>query len=132
MVILAILYVCSLIFNVIFTYKVFRYYNIIYWKAFIPFYNLYLLCLLILSNGWLFILLLVPVVNVFMYIWLLKRSKKCIADVKYLLYSRLLNSLILLFGIVYFICIFIASMSYAIVKFFMILHSLLVEFTRVP
>lgn len=132
MVIFAILYVCSLIFNIIFTYKVFRYYNIIYWKAFIPFYNLYLLCLLILSNGWLFVLLLILVVNVFMYILLLRRSKKCIADVKYLLYSRLLNSLILLFCIVYLIYLFIASMSYAIVKFFMVLHSLLVEFTRVP
>lgn len=132
MVIFAILYVGSLIFNIIFTYKVFRYYNIMYWKAFIPFYNLYLLCWLILSNGWLFVLLLIPVVNVFMYIWLLRRAKDYISEVKYLLYSRLFNSIILLFGIMYFIYVFIAGISYVIVKFFMLLHSFLVEFTKVP
>lgn len=132
MVILAILYVGSLIFNIIFTYKVFRYYNIIYWKAFIPFYNLYLLCWLILSNGWWFVLLLMPVVNVFVYIWLLRRAKDYISEVKYLLYLRLFNSIILLFGIMYFIYVFIAGISYVIVKFFMLLHSFLVEFTKVP
>ena len=132
MVIFAILYVGSLIFNIIFTYKVFRYYNIMYWKAFIPFYNLYLLCWLILSNGWLFVLLLIPVVNVFMYIWLLRRAKDYISEVKYLLYSRLFNSIILLCGIMYFIYVFIAGISYVIVKFFMLLHSFLVEFTKVP
>ena len=132
MVILAILYVGSLIFNIIFTYKVFSYYNIIYWKAFIPFYNLYLLCWLILSNGWWFVLLLMPVVNVFVYIWLLRRAKDYISEVKYLLYLRLFNSIILLFGIMYFIYVFIAGISYVIVKFFMLLHSFLVEFTKVP
>ena len=132
MIIFAVLYVCTLLISVLFTHRVFKYYAIKNWKAFIPFYNLYLLCWLILSNGWWFILLLMPVVNVFVYIWLLRRVKEYIPDVKYLLYIRLFNSLILLFGIIYFIYVFIASISYVIVKFFMVLHYFLVEFTKVP
>lgn len=38
-----------------------------WWKALIPFYNLYLLCKIVLSNGFLFILFFVPVIGVIMF-----------------------------------------------------------------
>lgn len=41
------------------------------WKAIIPLYNTYLLTKIAMGNGWLFLLLLIPVVNVIFAIYLM-------------------------------------------------------------
>lgn len=46
------------------------------WKIFIPFYNLYTTYKLFWGNGWLFLLTLVPVVNVVMQIMLYHKMSK--------------------------------------------------------
>ena len=40
------------------------------WMSIIPFLNMYILCKIALGNGWWFLLLFVPIVNVIFYIYL--------------------------------------------------------------
>ena len=40
------------------------------WKSIIPFYNLYIFCKIVDGNGWKFLLLLIPIVDIVYYVFL--------------------------------------------------------------
>lgn len=58
----------SLIFILMYSLElIFMKSNAQWWKALIPFYNLYIWCKIVLSNGFLFILFFIPVIGVIMF-----------------------------------------------------------------
>lgn len=46
------------------------------WKAIIPFYNVYIMYKMFWGNGWIFLLTLIPIVNVVVQIMLLHKMSK--------------------------------------------------------
>ena len=46
------------------------------WKAIIPFYNFYMEYKIFWGNGWLFLLTIIPIVNIVMYIILCNKTSK--------------------------------------------------------
>jgi hypothetical protein len=64
------------ILSIIGMWKIFTKANERGWAAIIPFYNMYTLFKITTSSGWFFLLLLVPVVNAFVMIYVLYRLAK--------------------------------------------------------
>lgn len=58
-------------------YKVFEKAGVEGWKVFVPFYNLYCLCEIVLDNGVYFLAFLIPVVNSIFWIYLMYKLAKC-------------------------------------------------------
>lgn len=50
-------------------WKMFEKANVEGWKSLIPIYNLYKQAEIVTGNGWLFLLLLIPIVNIIYMIW---------------------------------------------------------------
>lgn len=70
-------YIFVLVICMVFMFKVFKKARYAGWKALVPIYNLYVLSKIAIGNGWYFILLFIPLINIFAYIYINIKLAKC-------------------------------------------------------